>query len=321
MTKTKITLFFGLVLALAASAFGQTILNNTTLSSAISTSSGRIVVVGSATGITAGSSYIYVDREAMFVNAVSGTTLTVQRGASGTVAAPHASSALVFVVPGAAAGVALLPIDPQGSCTRGNILYLPYINSKTGVISDCIGGQWINGDASQTTRSVFGSSSVFGVRLPDPGGVALTSLETAGTAPGAATEEYCTELDVPFSMLATGLAALNGTTVGTDKHIVILRDASGKLLANSATAGATTAGASTYQHQDFTSKYYIVGPARYFGCVQSNGTTDTLRHLITAVNNNVIAGKLTGQTFGTISAAPTMPTTFTTALGPYFQIY
>jgi hypothetical protein len=198
---------------------------------------------------------------------------------------------------------------------------LPRIHPASGTISDCIGGQWINGDALQTTRSVFGSTSVFGLRLPDPGGTALTALETAGTAAGATTEEYCTELDVPFSMVATGLAPLNGTTVGTDKHIVILRDASGNKLANSATAGTTTSGASTYQHHDFTSKYYIVGPARYFGCMQANGTTDTVRHAITAVNNNVIAGKLTGQTFGTIVAAPTMPTTFTTALGPYFQIY
>jgi hypothetical protein len=323
--KKTLKLFSSLLL-FAGISFGQTILTNTTMGAAVADSNTTIVSVASATGINVPSSsdytqstFLYVDRELMDVRAKNGTTIQVVRGAEGTTAAPHVSGALVFVVPSYLStyfhGI------PQGSCTRGNELALPRIHPVSGVISDCIGGQWINGDALQTTRAVFGSTSVFGLRLPEPGGTALTALETAGTAAGASTEEYCTELDIPFSMVATGLAPLNGTTVGTDKHIVILRDSSGNKLANSATAGTTTAGASTYQHHDFTSKYYVVGPARYFGCMQANGTTDTVRHLATAVNNNVIAGKLTGQTFGTIVAAPTMPTTFTTVLGPYWQIY
>jgi hypothetical protein len=326
MTKSRFLASILVVLAFCSLSFSQTVLTNTTLAAAVGSSSTTVVNVSSATGINAPSTsdytkatYLYVDRELMDVRAVSGTIITVIRGAHGTTAAAHASGALLFVLP------AYLSINmdkiPQGSCTRGNLQALPHIHAASGAISDCVGGQWINGDASQTQRAVFGSSSVFGLRLPDPGATALTALETAGTAPGAATEEYCTELDVPFSMLATGLGVLNGTTVGTDNHLVILRDASGIPLANSATAGAVSAGASTYQHYNFTAKYYVVGPARYFGCTQSNGTTDTLRHAITAVNNNVIAGKLTSQTFGTIAAAPTMPTTFTTALGPYYQIY
>ncbi len=346
MKNLKLTLF---VLLFAAVSSAQTILTNTTLSSAVpganssalSTGNQGIVVVASATGISApapntgnvyglatseSQSYLYVDRELMEVKGVSSTTITVIRGVGGTSGASHASGATVFVIPtnfatifsgGGFGSAAQGPSAPQGSCTRLNEPVLPRIHFPSGVISDCNGGQWINGDVSQTTRVVNGS---LGLRLPEPGGTALTALETAGTAPGAATEEYCTELDLPYSMVVTGIGVLNGTTVGTDNHLVVLRDAGGKVLGTSALAGAVSANASTYQKYNLLNKYFAVGPARYFACVQTNGATDTLRHAITAVNNNVFAGKLTGQTFGTVVDA-TMPSTFTTALGPYFLLF
>lgn len=304
-----------LLLGLAASGFAQTSLTQTTLSSAITDSKAQIVVVASATGITAGTSFLYVDNELMQVNSLSGTSLIVVRGVGGTKANTHVSAAIVFI----GASFNFANFTPQGSCTRGQgyFLFVPYIDVKNSVISDCIGGQIVSSD--------FGKGPIYpqfnGIRQPDPGATALTALETAGTAPGAATEEYCTEIDLPQSMNITGLGVLNGTTIGTDNHLVILRDSSGKALANSAVAGALAAVASTYQKFDFTAKYYAVGPARYFGCVQTNGTTATIRHAITAVNDNILAGKLTGQVFGTVTASVTAPTTFTTALGPYLLVY
>lgn len=342
MTRKLLTLA---TLLLAGSlAFGQTILTNTTLSaampanvsSALTTGNPQIAIVASATGISApapntgnvygvatseAQSYLYVDRELMQVKGVSGTTITVIRGVLGTSGASHASGALVFVVPaaylfgGGEGAPGASPAAPQGSCTRANELYLPRIAFGSGIISDCIGGQWVAGDALQTQRAVHN-----GFRFPDPGGTALTALETAGTAPAAATEQYCSEIDLYYSTLVTGLGVLNGTIVGTDKHLVILYDASGNVLANSATAGATSSGASTYQKYNFVSKYYAVGPGRYFACVQTNGTTDTLRHAVTGTNDNILGGTITGQTFGTV-AAITAPTTFTTAKAPYFLVY
>jgi hypothetical protein len=132
---------------------------------------------------------------------------------------------------------------------------------------------------------------------------------------------YCTQIILPFSKYATGIKILNGTTVGTDKHQVQLYDAGGKLLANSAAAGATTANASTYQAIAFTTPYFMVGPATYFGCFTANGTTDTVRHMITAADQGLLAGKITGLTFGTAAASITAPTTFTTALGAYLEVY
>lgn len=323
-------------------AGAQTILTNTTLSAAVpntvqsTTTTGLmgIVAVASATGINAPAgnttgvlnnitgTFLYVDRELMDVRGVNGTTITVVRGAEGTMGTSHASGALVFVIPaqlatfvgGSGYGGSSLAV-PAGNCVRGNELVLPRIQFTTGVISDCIGGQWVNGDAAQTQRTVFN-----GLRLPEPGGVAYTALETNGTAAAASTEIYCTQLDLPFSMLLTGLAPLNGTTVGTNKHFAILYDSGGAVLANSATAGTLTAGASTYQKLNFVTKYYAVGPARYFACDGLNGTTDTIRHALTGTNDNILGGTITGQTFGT-AAAITVPSSFTTAKVPYFMLF
>ena len=321
MTKLKLNLLIASVLVACASiAPAQVILTQTTLSSAVTTSSGTTIPLTSATGVTAPSitnpnlaTTLYVDREAMAVQSVSGTNITVQRGAMGTAATSHASGALVFVVPnyqGTKFGYI-----PAASCTRSTEVVLPRIYFPGGIISDCLGGQWTQGDSSQTTRTLFS-----GFRYPEPGGTAYTALQTNGTAPAAATQIECSEFDLSVSGNLTGLAVLNGTTVGTDNHWVILYDGTGNVLANSAVAGAVTAGASTYQKYAFTSKFYAVGPARYFACYGSNGTTDTVRHAITGTNDNILGGAVTGQVFGT-AAAITVPSTFTTAKAPYFLAY
>lgn len=338
-------------------AGAQTILSTTTLSSAAQgmgsvngatpTGNMSVIAVASATGIsgpapntslTSGlaatsdaQTYLFVDRELMQVKAVSGTTITVIRGFAGTGAASHASGALVFIVPSAAIGAwsgggfeaaAQSPSTPQGSCTRSNELYLPRISFSSGVISDCNGGQWVNGDAAQTTRSgVNGSTTgANGFRYPDPGGTAIGALETSGTAAAASTEIYCTEIDIPFNMYVQGIGVLNGTTVGTNKHFAILYDSAGAVLGNTATAGTTTSGATTYQKLALVVPYYLVGPARYFACDGLNGTTDTIRHAVTGTNDNVLGGTKTGQTFGT-PAAITVPSSFTTAKVPYFMLF
>lgn len=318
----KTILHFLIALSLGPLAFAQTILTNTTLSSAVTDSSSRIFSVASATGISAPSptdntkaTFLFVDNEEVSVVAVNGTQITVVRGVSGTASKTHASTATVFVIPAYLATRSVAPA-PAGSCTRTNEIVLPRITPtpNQAIISDCLGGQWVNGDGTTFPQPN-------GLRLPDPGGTALTSLETSGTAVGAATSIYCTEIDLPASAMVTGLGVLNGTTVGTDNHWVLLYDATGNLLANSATAGALSATASVYQKFAFTSKYFAPGPAKYFGCVGSNGTTATLRHAITAVNDNILAGAVTGQVFGTAAATITVPATFTTATGPYLLVY
>lgn len=149
------------------------------------------------------------------------------------------------------------------------------------------------------------------------GSAALTGYETNGVAPVAGSINL-TEIYVPFSNVWTGIGVLNGTTVGTDNFIVALYGSNGALLANSALAGTLSAGASVMQNIAFTTPYAAVA-GRYFLGVQSNGTTATLRHLLSA-NGSVPCTSVTAGTFGTLPAL-TVPTTFTTAVGVITQLY
>ncbi len=124
----------GAVLFLAAAAFGQTALTATTLSAGIA-SKLTTFQVASATGITAPSStsagtVLVVDNEAMSVISVSGTTVHVQRGASGTMANAHISGAMVLAGP----PNAFISYDPSGTCTNGSgvFAYSPVVNLRTG---------------------------------------------------------------------------------------------------------------------------------------------------------------------------------------------
>lgn len=324
MTKTfNATLLAAALLFAALPAHAQTMLTQTTLSAAVTSSSTRNMVVAAGTGITAGTTGIYVDREFDVVTACSpacpsssATTLTLQRGASGTAAGTHASGALVFVGPLAAFNQNPRVNAPtNGSCTRGNELYLPLINVSTGIVSDCLGGQWIKG----LVTSGATTAARFRVYAPEPGGTAYTAINTNGTTLGATTL-YCSEVWLATSKNLTGIALLNGTTVGTDNHYVVLYDSGGTAIANSALAGAVAASASAYQEFAFTSKYFAVGPAQYFACFQTNGTTATVRMGVTGTNDNYLTKGQTAATFGTVPAL-TVPTTFTTAVGPYVYLY
>jgi len=308
---TKFTILAVVLLLVGAPIYAQTVLTPTTLAAAVSSGSIKTIVVSSATGFTAGSTVAYVDRELMLVQAVNGTTITVARGQNGTAAAPHASGAYVFVGVPQAFSVS----TPSGACTRSNELYLPKIDTKTGWISDCLGGQWVTGDVGAASTI----SAPTKVKSPDPGGVLYTGINTNGTTLSATTM-YCSEVNLPQNKLLTGIAVLNGTTVGTDNHLVALYDSAGKLLANSATAGALAANASVYQEFSFTSTFYAVGPARYFACMQTNGTSATVRMAVTGQGDTILTKGQTGVTFGTIPSL-TVPTTFTTAVGPFVYLY
>jgi len=309
----------------AIASFGQTILTPTTLSAAVTKAKQLQIVVASATGITAPTQTtsvdLYIDKELMLVEAVSGTTVTVSRGQGGTTATTHASGALVFAsspnnfFTGSAdnAGIGGSPVQAGGSCTRTNLLVLPSIDVETGVISDCLGGVWVNGVGTQITNTEYRLS------FPDPGVTAYTSINTNGTAVGATTL-YCTAFELPYNKLLTGLAFINGTTVTNDHRYSILYDSSGIALANGALTGVTTATASVYQAFAFTAKYFAVGPATYYGCFQDSVGSDTVRMLVTGAQDNRLTKGQTGATFGTVPAL-TVPTAFTTAVGPYLYAY
>lgn len=345
----KLALLFAIILGLAFSANAQTLLVNTTLSGAASgpgsvngatpTSPMGIVSVTSATGISAPSAntsltsglpatseaqtFLFVDRELMQVKAISGTNITVIRGVGGTSATSHASGAIVLIVPSAAFGAwsgngfaaaAQGPSVPQGSCLRTSELYLPRISFDSGTISDCLGGQWVNGDASQSTRQSF-----YRMTFPNTGaqseGAVFGTNETLTQY-----QTYCTEIDLPYSRLLVGLAPHIGTTGGTDKWVVALYDSGGNLLTSSAAAGVTVGSAYAYQATAFSSPFYAVGPAQYFGCFTTNGDTATGDLITTAKGDNILTQTKSGSSF-VVPTSITVPTAFTTLYGPYLYVY
>jgi hypothetical protein len=139
------TLIVALVLLIlsASGLQAQTALTTTTLNTALTDTSGTLVSVASATGITApgvgaGLTYLYIDNEAMSVRAVSGTNITVSRGQTGTRANTHAANQVIYVIPAVAAQTNLTTVDFGGSCTATSYQYLPIINVKTGNIWNCV---------------------------------------------------------------------------------------------------------------------------------------------------------------------------------------
>lgn len=128
------------VLTLVLPGSAQTYLTYTTLAAAIADSSTTRIVLTSATGVTAGTSNLFINLELMGVTAVNGTTISVTRGSGGTRANPHATSSRVYITqPGSVVGV-----DPVGPCTKGSGLasFQPVINQFNGNIWHCQSGIW-----------------------------------------------------------------------------------------------------------------------------------------------------------------------------------
>lgn len=148
------------------------------------------------------------------------------------------------------------------------------------------------------------------------GPVAYASIGT--DAAGVAGTVYYAEHMVPAAKKVTGVAPLNGTSVGTDRVIVGLYDEGGHLLATSDLAGTLGAGADGFQEIALTAPLEI--PAgRYFVATQFEGTTHATQRIAANTYRNR-AGSVAG-TFGTLPATITPPTTITAGAGPVAYLY
>lgn len=134
-------ILLALLIALFAGspAFAQTNITTTTLTNAITvpTVGRQVIVVGSATGITANSTFLYIDGSFYDVNLVNGTSITVTNTAR---PATHNASVTVYVVPIAAQ----VGLDPVGSCVRSTAgrppqyaNYTLLFNRDSGNIASC----------------------------------------------------------------------------------------------------------------------------------------------------------------------------------------
>jgi hypothetical protein len=301
-------------------AFGQqNTLTTTTLSSAVSlpsaTSNGTLIIVASATGITKNTTGIYVDREFMQVNAVSGTLLTVTRGYANTRATTHLSGATVYV-----GSLNLFQAFPKnGSCTLANELVQPWIDVTTGYKYWCTDSLWV-ADPNFPSADGAGITGRFRYTTVPVGSVAYSGFGNDTTL--VAGTFYCADVVVQRDITATGIAVLTGGTNGAaSTGLIALYSAGGALIANSASAGAVTNGSvNTFQQRAFTATVTLRGPAEYFACYQQNNATDTLRTVAASTFPDVLTTSFTGV-FSTIPATITVPTTFTANVGPIAYVY
>lgn len=338
----KILTLAVVLLAVSVTAFAQVQPTFTTLSSAISDERATRMIVASATGFTASNSavgtdyYAFIDHELVRITAVSGTTITIQRGQSRTGATPHASGAHVFVgvapsSPGPAAGQSGGPFISnalQGSCTRGNYGILPLIQVNPNALGgaamyNCNGGVWLQ----QTLPDDVPTTPLSSVCTVPIGSVAYASLGTV--VADTADKQFRASIFVPYTAFFTGIKFLAGTTATTDNVTSALFSADGKRIASSAAAGALLSGASTFQTNAFAlnrngaaqTTTLVTGPAMYFVTETGNGSAAGAYAFIAASTYpNVVTGSATSQTFGTWPDF-TAPTTFTADVGPISCLY
>jgi hypothetical protein len=327
--------------ALATMARAQLSTTNTTLTAAISAGTGfnnapvqwcmasaAGVVLPSLASATAGS-ILLADREAVQVLSQGATSLcfNVQRGVFGTSAnASHSAGTTVWVGSQAVgtgdtsrpfAGGVFTAAWPSGSCVRSAQYSLPMIftgsagsDTPAGALLDCVAGIWVSAPPQINTVNPHSSFSTLSV--PNPIAVNSTT-DTIGNI-------WFSQMNVTQPSVLTGACVLNGGTVGTDKRIFILWDAAGNVVANTTTAGTTTATASKYQCVNFVSTVRVYGPMTYYLGLQSNGTTDTYAsYAANSAPNNYGTGTKAGS-FGTApSITPSL--TFTANQGPIMMVY
>ena len=336
----KILTFAVVVLALmivvgpSARMANEANLTNTTLAAAQSDARGTRVTIASNTGVTASNTSVpqtvlVIDDEIELVQSQVGTSSStiynVVRGYRGTTATPHNSSAVVIV---AQLGNPQQVFDNflRGSCVSANIPYLPRIVASAGFkgtkqvfYETCTGP--LNA-AIWRESTPLGDTTTGDTTVADVSGIGQTAYASIGTTTaGVSGTEYESSIFVPYTQVFTGLKVLQNATVGTDKMIGILRDASGNLLATSSLSGVATASASTFLTLPFTSTILLPGPARYFiGAQMGTTATDGMFLQATVQFVNTLTTSATG-TFGTVPATFSEPTTFTTAKGPIAFLY
>lgn len=137
--RIKRYLLLAAAVLVAVPAAAQTALTSTTISGAVTDRTQRTVVVASATGITAGSTSLFIPTtgEVMPVTGVSGTTITVVRGGAGAFpAAPIANSATVIIAP---PNATFAGVNPRGNCSGANAPeYYQLINVLTADVNVCL---------------------------------------------------------------------------------------------------------------------------------------------------------------------------------------
>jgi len=255
-----LTLAIVLMAFASVGLFAQATTTQTTLSTAITTTSMRTIVVASATNITAPnlsagtSTDLYIDTEAFHVEAVNGTTLTVTRGANGTRATTHNMGQVVYAgTPGQSGPFTAYP--RWGSCTASQQPILPVIDYVDQYIFNCVTGTngvgtWVvvisgttNYPVVQTLSTAYTNatttfSNVAGMAFPVHAGVSYTLrceiIWQTGTATGGPKYEF-TGPSSPTSVMSSAHSSVTTSTY-SDASVVAFSGS----MANAGTVSTST---------------------------------------------------------------------------------
>ncbi len=145
--------------------------------------------------------------------------------------------------------------------------------------------------------------------------VAATSGTDTACTNGTA---YVGSVYVPAPCVVTGVQYVVGSVGGTTKVVASIHDINGRVVANSATAGATVGTAAQIQQVALTATAALQS-GFYFVGVTFDGTTAKFRSVPAYCQSGVIGNGVT-QTFGTV-ADFTAPTTFTADKVPVASLY
>lgn len=239
--KTIKTLSLLLLLLVGFSAFGQTALTYTRISSAMNATQSTAtlasitnVVVGSVLFLEDGTAGARSAGEALYVIAIpsSGTTVTVLRGYDQTIPNPHISGVPVVAGPSTPAiSAAFVEVEPSGACTPANT-YNPTINLKTGNqwICSSITNSWVPGffnieapaGVTAAVASVAGATNPSGPLFHVTGTNAITAWGSStsfglggggGSTNDSVGAPFCVIPDAIFTTTATNNIALASTAV------------------------------------------------------------------------------------------------------------
>lgn len=133
----------------------QATINTTTLSAAVSATQTSFAIA-SATTVAAGQ-VVYVDHEMMLVTALSGTTLTVQRGYNATVGATHASGSLIYTGP----PNYFSQNEVAGSCDATAQVALPHVVPASGNVYQCTDSIWVRWATLGVNQFSAGGSTTY----------------------------------------------------------------------------------------------------------------------------------------------------------------
>jgi hypothetical protein len=264
------------LLLVVSTSWAQATLTSTTLSAAITSTSDSVFRVTSATGFSVGR-LAYVDREAISISSVTGTTISGLRGANGTQAGTHASGATIYVGP----PTYFTTYDRAGSCTATSEVVLPRVNISSGNVWTCTGSLWV-------LNNFVGAGVAYTTDI-------LTSVHVGTPVAGVTAAEYGTSRDHTTKLTFTDLSigsSTGATNLAIGKKVydfpagaIVVRDA---YMSVGLTGGGATCDADT--------------PDGGIGTVIGSGVVDVLG------GTGTFEDMLTGQTFNNLTGTAEVKT-------------